>query len=351
MSSSGSNTTSSNVDTINALQHSKILFIKVWCFTMISCGFVGHTLSIYVFTRRSLYSNPCARYFLASAMIGMAVVVILVPLRLLQAGYNIDAFVSSAAICGILTWFLNSIKALPSWIIVLACADLFLCSSQSVTIRAWSSIRVVTPAVSLTIVIVGLTYIHVAFYTRLSAAPSCAFLPGTYTIFLGIFNLFLFSMGPPIGMLSFGLLTIRNIRRSVKRVVPNTNLSQTQNETQQRQKATDRQLIQMMIAQFIFYTLTTTPNSVFFIYSSAISNNVANALQTARLSLVSNIVSYITNGGACLSFYLFTLSSKLFRRELMHLFRCQRGTIRPITISRSNRAQKALTIPLSQLNR
>ncbi|CAF1234395.1 unnamed protein product [Adineta steineri] len=123
MSSSGTNTTSSNVDAINALQHSKILFIKVWCFTMISCGFVGHTLSIYVFTRRSLYSNPCARYFLASAMIGMAVVVISVPLRLLQAGYNIDAFVSSAAICGILTWFLNSIKALPSWIIVLACAD------------------------------------------------------------------------------------------------------------------------------------------------------------------------------------------------------------------------------------
>ncbi|CAF1286564.1 unnamed protein product [Adineta steineri] len=270
MSSLGTNTTSSNVDAINAIQHSKILFIKVWLFTMFACGIVGHTLSIYVFTRRSLYSNPCARYFLASAMIGMTVVVISVPLRLLQAGYNIDAFVRSAAACGILTWILNSIKALPSWVIVLACADRFFCSSQSATIRAWSSIRVVIPAISLTIVIVGLTYIHVVFYTRLSAAPSCGYLPGTYTIFLGIFNLFLFSTGPPIGMLTFGLLTIRNIRRSVKRVVPNSNLSQTQNEIRQRQKATDRQLIQMMIAQCIFYTLTSTPNSVYFVYSSAI---------------------------------------------------------------------------------
>ncbi|CAF1495093.1 unnamed protein product [Adineta steineri] len=123
MSSLGTNTTSSNVDAINAIQHSKILFIKVWLFTMFACGIVGHTLSIYVFTRRSLYSNPCARYFLASAMVGMAVVVISVPLRLLQGAYNIDVFVRSVAICGILTWILNSIKALPSWIIVLACAD------------------------------------------------------------------------------------------------------------------------------------------------------------------------------------------------------------------------------------
>ncbi|CAF1313802.1 unnamed protein product [Adineta steineri] len=124
MSSSGVNTTSStNLDAINALKYSKILFIQVWCFTMFSFGTVGHILSIYVFTRRSLYSNPCSRYFLASAMTGLVVVCTAVPLRLLQFVYNIDVFMSSNVMCKILVWLLNWFKALPSWFIVLACAD------------------------------------------------------------------------------------------------------------------------------------------------------------------------------------------------------------------------------------
>ncbi|CAF1041672.1 unnamed protein product [Adineta steineri] len=123
MSSSGTNNTSTNLDAINALKYSQNLFIQVWCFTMFSFGTVGHILSIYVFTRRSLYSNPCAKYFLASAIAGMIVVYTLVPLRLLQYVYKIDAFASSDAMCRILSWFVNWIKTLPSWFIVLACAD------------------------------------------------------------------------------------------------------------------------------------------------------------------------------------------------------------------------------------
>ncbi|CAF1148184.1 unnamed protein product [Adineta steineri] len=123
MSSSDTNTTSANLDAINALKYSKILFLQVWCLATFSLGIVGHILSIYVFTRRSLYSNSCSQYFLASAIAGLFVVCILVPLRLLQYVYNIDAFVSSDAMCKILTWLLNWMKALPSWFIVLACVD------------------------------------------------------------------------------------------------------------------------------------------------------------------------------------------------------------------------------------
>jgi hypothetical protein len=110
MSSSSTNTTSANVDAINALKHSKILFIQVWSFMMFSFGTIGHILSIYVFTRRSLRSNPCAQYFLASAMTGLAVVYINIPLRLFQAVYNIDVFASSDAMCKSLTWILNWMK-------------------------------------------------------------------------------------------------------------------------------------------------------------------------------------------------------------------------------------------------
>ncbi|CAF1367154.1 unnamed protein product [Adineta steineri] len=192
MSSSVVNITSTNLDAISALKYSQNLFIQVWCFTMFSFGTVGHILSIYVFTRRSLYSNPCAKYFLASAIAGLIVVYTLVPLRLLQYVYKIDAFASSDAMCRILSW------TLPSWFIVLACADRVLCSSSSATIRAWSNIRVVTRATPLTILIVGLAYVHIPFYSRLNTASSCVGTSGTYATFVGIFNSFIFSMGPPV---------------------------------------------------------------------------------------------------------------------------------------------------------
>jgi len=131
-------------------------------------------------------------------------------------------------------------------------------------------------------------------------------------------------VGPSFCMFTFGLLTIRNVHQRVKRVAPNSILTgtQNQNEPQQRYKAKDRQLMRMMIFQCIFFILTSTPSSVYFCYSSAISNEVANALQTARLSLASGVVTYLSLAGPCLSFYVFTLSSQLFRRELMHLFSC-----------------------------
>ncbi|CAF4004652.1 unnamed protein product, partial [Adineta steineri] len=34
-------------------------FIRCYCFLMIPLAIIGHSLSIFVFTRRSLRSNPC----------------------------------------------------------------------------------------------------------------------------------------------------------------------------------------------------------------------------------------------------------------------------------------------------
>ncbi len=106
MSSSATNTSNTVAAAISALQQSRVLFIQVWSCALFGFGIIGHALSIYVFTRRSLRSNPCSQYFLVSAICGVVVVCINVPLRLFQLGYNINAFVSSDAMCRILTWML-----------------------------------------------------------------------------------------------------------------------------------------------------------------------------------------------------------------------------------------------------
>ncbi|UJR34733.1 hypothetical protein I4U23_027510 [Adineta vaga] len=125
-------------------------------------------------------------------------------------------------------------------------------------------------------------------------------------------------LGPSLMMLIFGSLTIRHIQRSAKTVAVQT--TQVQNQMK-RQKTTDRQLIQMMLVQCLYFSLLTTPSSVYYLYSSITMSTVSSPLQMAKNSLFSNITGILSITGACTSFYVFTLSSKLFRRELMKIFK------------------------------
>jgi hypothetical protein len=76
-------------------------------------------------------------------------------------------------------------------------------------------------------------------------------------------------------MLIFGSLTILHVQQSTRRVLYQKTGDQTQTEPPrlpqeqlQRQKTTDRQLIQMMIVQCIYFSLTSSPAGIFWIYSS-----------------------------------------------------------------------------------
>jgi hypothetical protein len=83
------------------------IFMKCWGFTAFILGTIGHSLSIYTFTRPTLRSNPCVRYFLASTISGYCVVLITVPLRTLELAYDIDLFVTSLGACKFLTFLLS----------------------------------------------------------------------------------------------------------------------------------------------------------------------------------------------------------------------------------------------------
>jgi hypothetical protein len=77
-------------------------------------------------------------------------------------------------------------------------------------------------------------------------------------------------------MLIFGSLTIRRVQQSMKRVLhQNTDESSQINsvvlrgEQFRRQKLTDRQLIRMLIVQCIYFSIMTTPISIYWIYTSS----------------------------------------------------------------------------------
>ncbi|CAF1065049.1 unnamed protein product [Adineta steineri] len=303
---------------INALHYGNIIFYQFWSYLLVCLGTVGHSLNIYVFTRPILRSNPCTRYFLATAIAGSFVTTFNVLLRLLQMIYPAyNPFGYSTASCKILSF-------------IVYCSR-FLCSSPSATLRGWSSLRVASRAILFVIVVVALFYLYVPIqYENILMSTKCSPTQSTDPLFTGIWNLLIFSLGPSIVMLSFGLLTFRHVQQSGKRMVPQSNQVQNQTESitpQQdqlrRKKKTDRQLLQMILVQSVYFSLLSTPVSVWYIYTALRINVVPDALQSAKDTLFGNVTGLLSITGACISFYFFTLSSQLFRRELIQLFKCQ----------------------------
>ncbi|CAF1411486.1 unnamed protein product [Adineta steineri] len=318
---------------INALRYGNMIFFEFWSYLLICLGIIGHSLNIYVFTRPILRSNPCTRYFLAVTITGSFVTIFNMPLRLIQLMYPAyNPFGYSIASCKILSFIVMCARAFPCWFIALASIDRFLCSSTSATIRGWSSRRVATRAILVVTIIVPLFYLYVPIiFQNIETVTKCPLAQTTFPLFNGIWNLLIFSLGPSIVMLIFGLLTIQHVRQSRKRIVSQNiqvqnqteSITPAQQEQLKRQKTTDRQLLQMMLVQCVYFSLWSTPISVLYIYTALRINVVPDALQLAKDSLFTNITGVLSGTSACTSFYVFTLSSRLFRRELMELFKCQ----------------------------
>ncbi len=193
----------------------------------------------------------------------------------------------------------------------------FLCSSSSATLRQWSNTRVTSKAIFLVVVFIGLIYIHIPMYYGIQPPLNTCFAPtGVYQTFLSLWNLIIWSWLPTTGMLVFGLLTVQNVRQGKRRVLPQI----IQDQIQQNRKKTDAQLIQMMLVQSFVFGSTTTIYSIVNLYVSFAAVSANDALKQATDNYLGNVFGYIALIGPCVSFYLFTLSSQLFRRELISLF-------------------------------
>ncbi|CAF0812842.1 unnamed protein product [Adineta steineri] len=303
---------------INNMVQIQNMFVQVWGYSTTSLGLIGHMLSICVLTRTKLRSNPCSYYFLASTISGLCVVCITNPIRILQYSYHIDFTTYSNASCKTITYILNLARGQTSWYIVLACIDRFLCSSPSTTLRAWSNLRVSIRTILVSTFIGSLCYIHILINNYIVPQLGlCYTLQGVYQTFASIWLFIIYSVGPSISMFLFGMLTIRNIRKSVRRI----GIIDNQTQPERSRKTTDRQLTQMMFGQCIMYLITTLPYSAINMYLTFDLSTKSDALQTAKYNMLLGISGFIGLFVPCTSFYMFILSSKGFRNELFQLFK------------------------------
>jgi H+/gluconate symporter-like permease len=117
---------------------------------------------------------------------------------------------------------------------------------------------------------------------------------------------------PAILMFIFGLLTIANIRQSHRHVAP-------QNQTQIRKHRLNNQLFKMLFIQVITILLTISPFIIYRLRASLIANNMKSQYQLAQENLFLQTATVVSLISPSISFYLFTLSGTIFRRELLRI--------------------------------
>jgi hypothetical protein len=308
-------------DLINQLNTAgSIIFLAVSIINF-ALGSVGVLFNMLVFTRSTLRREPCSFYFLSSTFYDSFIVFLILPVRVLSNIYNINGANYNLGVCKIETYIFFVARVISIWLIVLACIDRYLHSSSSERIRRIGSLKSAKISSGILSIIVLISYSHMLVYYEIInvtnqfgiITPQCNSQPGIYRTFLGLWHMVVSSLFPSILMIFFGLLTLKNVRQRrqlVRRAAENPAI-----------RRTDAQLLRMLTAQVLVIIISTLPFCVMQLYSALTSSFTKSTLRIAQEDLAGLTISVVTYFAHTTSFYLYTLSGTIFRKEVLKSFR------------------------------
>jgi len=266
-------------------------------------GFIGNILNILTFTRPRLIKNPCSLYFLCSSIANLFELFFGLVARSLSDRFSIDPESKNLGFCRFRYFILHSSLVLSSWFIILAGIDRYCISSRHVHRRRLSNLKYARYLVALTPLIVLAMYSHaLVLFTiqQLPTGPYCYARDGAYRIFYDFFYFATFSFTPPILMIIVGLGTFYNIHQMRRQIVPTT--GNNINVYQLRKR--DRQMIRMLLVQFIFTITLTLPIAIQKLYATFTQNVVKDAYRLAAEDFVATLLRIFTHINCSAGFYM-----------------------------------------------
>ncbi|CAF0742709.1 unnamed protein product [Adineta steineri] len=283
---------------------------RVVLILFIILGTIGNVLNLFIFTRPTLLKSPCTLYLLAASIDNILVIYTTLLTRLLANGFSIDITITSNAVCKLRSYVGYVFFAVSPYFFVLACFDRYCSSSPLATYRSWSNKKVAKRLIIGAITLACILYFHMAIFFEIQSGEgglSCNCRPGIYTIFWRIFYLIVMCILPAFFMGLFCILTLMNMRRQSRRIrhsLATGNYHRTQ---------MDRQLLRMLFIQVSTQLLCILPTAIINLLNlfTDIDSDLFNFF--SQIFILTLYVSYST------SFYVFTMSSRLYQNELFKI--------------------------------
>ncbi|CAF1429642.1 unnamed protein product [Adineta ricciae] len=314
------------INALAALSSTQYYLFRFVSPVVIFLGTVGCIINLTVFTQKILRKNTCSVYFIAYN-IGNFIYIYAAPFYVtLNVGYSIDASIQYLVLCRLRFYTTVLLNCLCSFYLVMASIDRVLITSSNARTRQKSTLRMAYVCVIGGSIFWALFHSHVLFLTNIiQIIPNvfqCYSEQGIYRVFLSYYVLIKEILALVL-LIMCGLRSVKNIRRSVRRIEDATGaLSRTAaggNSTHST-VARDRQLAFMLLMDILIYGLFCSTFAIFLLYQQLTQYNVKSPVQIQIESIVRNLAQFAASIPVSTSFYTNMIASKTFRNEVKKAF-------------------------------
>ncbi|CAF1052485.1 unnamed protein product [Adineta steineri] len=272
-------------------------------------GIIGCLCNFLTFTSPKLRQNSCAFYFLCSSIFEFLTITFGLSTRLAADYLGSNLQNTNRIYCKIRAYLVSAIPLIATYFILLTAIDRCMSSSIHIRLRSFSQMKIVYRSVIITILIGLLSCSHILITYDLR--PKCATLYGAYAIFDGMFVVFWLGFIPHILMLIFGLMTLIHIRQMRRRRPQLKIITPIEPKRARNDTKTDTQLILMMLVQVGLSSLLTLTRMIYYAYYILGPSLTGYNKMIGSFLMSFTTLLYYTNYAK--SFYIYTLSSRLFR--------------------------------------
>jgi len=280
-------------------------------------GSIGNILNLFIFRRPKHRTNPCAIYFFYASVAGLIALYSGLISRIF-AGFSLDLSATTEGLCQFRAFTVWVSTTASSWYLTYATVDRYCISCRDVNRRNFSNLRFTHRLMIITVVSASLIFAETfyCYVPNLKNTPlTCYGRSLPCRLYAEIASALLFVFIPSTIMFTFGIATVRNVRKLLSSITP-TAITQ---RTAKTIRKTDRQLIQMLIVQIILSTIFNIPLAVHRLYLTGTLYVVKSPLRTAIENLCFQafyLFSFMTFG---MPFYIYTLTGTVFKNEFISL--------------------------------
>ncbi|CAF1184341.1 unnamed protein product [Adineta ricciae] len=257
----------------------------------------------------------------------------------LYALNHTDPVTTLLAFCKLRIYVLQCLSLTYRWCLTAACFDRFALSSNDLHMRNFARVQIARRTVCIIVVVCTIAPVHTLIFYNLRGRVCGIVYSSAAALYHSVFSTLAFAVLPVAIMFACARLTYRNLvlQRRRQQVLVGQRSSSLSNSDEEKNKQ-NQQVLRMLLAQTLFYAVTIAPLMCIYIYN-AITFQVTNksADRMAIEQFCQFLAELINILFAVSSFYLYTLVSRMFRREILNMFRsvltrvCQPKNFRRVT--------------------
>ncbi|CAF0721531.1 unnamed protein product [Adineta ricciae] len=283
-------------------------------------GIFGCLCNFLTFTSRQLRQNSCAFYFLCASVFEFLSITFGLISRLAADHLGSNLQNTDRFYCKLRAYLVSAIPLIATYLILLSAIDRCMSSSTHACLRSFSRIKNAYRSVIIAILVALISCSHILITYDLR--PRCSTLVGTYAIFDGLFVVFWLGVIPHILMLIFGFITLLHIKRVRQRKfmeIPIDTITTSNRSTPRPSHKTERQLILMMLVQVGLSSLLTLTRMIYYAYY--ILGPPLKGYDKMIGSFLMSFTTLLYYSNYAKSFYIYTLTSRLFRTVFLQRLR------------------------------